>query len=195
MAGWVLRTANAVREKRFLKCHRGVSVPLDFFFFFKAKIHAFYIRLHCQSTISRMSRRYFTRTAAVVRRRRVTLARSGLLEYTYSRIGLLRSYGNLQSYWTTTKLWKLTVVLNYYAAVKTYSRIGLLRSSENLKSYWSTTKLLKLTVVLEYYEAVETYSRIGVLRSYVNLQSYWTTTKPYVLGFDSIPISILFWIK
>jgi hypothetical protein len=31
---------------------------------------------------------------------------------TYSRIGLLRSYGNLQSYWTTTKLWKLTVVLN-----------------------------------------------------------------------------------
>ncbi len=33
---------------------------------------------------------------------------------TYSRIGLLRSYGNLQSYWTTTKLWKLTVVLNYH---------------------------------------------------------------------------------
>ncbi len=32
---------------------------------------------------------------------------------TYSRIGLLRSYGNLQSYWTTTKLWKLTVVLDY----------------------------------------------------------------------------------
>ena len=32
----------------------------------------------------------------------------------YSRIGLLRSYGTLQSYWTTTKLWKLTVVLNYY---------------------------------------------------------------------------------
>ena len=24
---------------------------------------------------------------------------------TYSRIGLLRSYGNLQSYWTTAKLW------------------------------------------------------------------------------------------
>ena len=36
---------------------------------------------------------------------------------TYSRIGLLRSYGNLQSYWTTTKLWKLTVVLDYYEAM------------------------------------------------------------------------------
>ena len=32
---------------------------------------------------------------------------------TYSRIGLLRSYGNLQSYWTTAKLGKLTVVLDY----------------------------------------------------------------------------------
>jgi hypothetical protein len=31
---------------------------------------------------------------------------------TYSRIGLLRSYENLQSYWTITKLWKLTVVLH-----------------------------------------------------------------------------------
>ncbi len=31
---------------------------------------------------------------------------------TYSRIGLVRSYGNLQSYWTSTKLWKLTVVLD-----------------------------------------------------------------------------------
>ncbi len=36
---------------------------------------------------------------------------------TYSRIGLLRSYGNLPSYWTTTKLWKLTVVLDYYEAI------------------------------------------------------------------------------
>jgi hypothetical protein len=35
-------------------------------------------------------------------------------EVTYSRIGLPQSYGNLQSYWTTTKLWKLTVVLDYY---------------------------------------------------------------------------------
>jgi hypothetical protein len=34
---------------------------------------------------------------------------------TYSRIGIRRSYGNLQSYWaTTTKLWKLTVVLDYW---------------------------------------------------------------------------------
>jgi hypothetical protein len=30
---------------------------------------------------------------------------------TFSRIGLIRSYGNFQSYWTNTKLWKLTVVL------------------------------------------------------------------------------------
>jgi hypothetical protein len=45
---------------------------------------------------------------------------------TYSRIGLRRSYGNLQSYWTTTKLWKLRVVLDYYEAMETYSRIGLL---------------------------------------------------------------------
>ncbi len=37
---------------------------------------------------------------------------------TYSRIGLLRGNGNLQSYWTTTKLWKLTVVLEYYEAIE-----------------------------------------------------------------------------
>ncbi len=42
---------------------------------------------------------------------------------TYGRIGLLRSYGNLQSYWTTTKLRKLTVVFDYYEAMETYSRI------------------------------------------------------------------------
>ncbi len=46
---------------------------------------------------------------------------------TYSRIGLLRSCGNLQSYWTATKLLKLTVVLDYYKAMVTYSRIVLLR--------------------------------------------------------------------
>ncbi len=34
--------------------------------------------------------------------------------------------GNLQSYWTTTKLWKLTVVLDYYEAMETYSRIGII---------------------------------------------------------------------
>ncbi len=54
---------------------------------------------------------------------------------TYSRIGLVRSYGNLQSYWTITKLWKLTVILDYYEAMETYSRIGLLRSYGNLQSY------------------------------------------------------------
>jgi hypothetical protein len=57
---------------------------------------------------------------------------------TYSRIGLLRSYGNLQSYWTTAKPWKLTVVLDYYEAMETYSRIGSLRSYGNLQSYWTT---------------------------------------------------------
>ncbi len=31
----------------------------------------------------------------------------------------------MQSYWTTTKLWELTVVLDYYEATVTYSRIGL----------------------------------------------------------------------
>jgi hypothetical protein len=52
---------------------------------------------------------------------------------TYSRIGLLRSYWNLQSYLTTTKLLKLTVVLDYYEAMETYSRISLLRSYWNLQ--------------------------------------------------------------
>ena len=70
--------------------------------------------------------------------------------------------GNLQSYWTTVKLKKLTVVLNYYEAMETYSGIGLLRSYGNLQSFWTTTKLWKLTVVLDYYEAMETYSRIGL---------------------------------
>ena len=104
---------------------------------------------------------------------------------TYSRIGLLRSNGSFQSYWTTTKIWKLTVVLDFYEAMETYGRIGLLRSYGNLQSYWNTTKIWKLTVVLEYYEDmetygriellrsyVETYGRIGLLRSYGNLQSY-----------------------
>ncbi len=83
----------------------------------------------------------------------------------YSRIGLLRSYGTLQSYWTTTKLSKLTVVLDYYEAKETYSLIGLPRSYRNLQSYWTTAKLSKLTVVLDYHEAIETYSRIGLPRS------------------------------
>jgi hypothetical protein len=76
-----------------------------------------------------------------------TLART-LGSVPYSRIGLLRSYGNLQSYWTTTKLWKLTVVLDYYEAMGTYSSIGLLRSYVQL--YWTTTKLWELSVVFDY---------------------------------------------
>jgi hypothetical protein len=47
---------------------------------------------------------------------------------TSSRIGLLRSYANLQWYWTTTKLWKLTVVLDYYEAMETYSRFGIFKT-------------------------------------------------------------------
>jgi len=85
---------------------------------------------------------------------------------TYSRIGILRSYGNLQSYWNTTKLWKLTVVLDYCDAMETYSRIGLVRSYGNLQSYWTTAKLWKLTVVLNYIKAMETYSRIELHQSY-----------------------------
>ncbi len=69
---------------------------------------------------------------------------------TYSRIAPLGCYGNLQSYWTTTKLWKLTVVLDYYEAMEIYSRIALLRIYGNLRSYGTTKKPLKLTVVLVY---------------------------------------------
>ena len=89
--------------------------------------------------------------------------------------------GNLQSYWNTTMLWKLTVVLDYYEAMETYSRIGLLRSYVNLQSYWTTATLCKLTVVLNYYKAMGTYSRIRLPRSYRNLQSYWTGTKLWKL--------------
>jgi hypothetical protein len=42
---------------------------------------------------------------------------------TYSRIGLLRSYGNLQSYWTNTKLWKPTVVLAYLSIIGQSTRV------------------------------------------------------------------------
>jgi hypothetical protein len=85
-----------------------------------------------------------------------------ICETVLSRSELLATYiGNLQSYWTTTKLWKLTVV-DYYEAMETYSRIELLRSYGNLQSYWTTAKLWKLTVVLDYYEAMETYRRIIV---------------------------------
>ena len=92
----------------------------------------------------------------------------------YSRIGLLRSYGNLHSYWTTTKLLKLTVVLDYCEAIETYSRIGLLLSHGNLQSYWTTTKLWKLTVVLNYYEAMETFffSKQSIL-SHIFRLFYW----------------------
>jgi hypothetical protein len=61
---------------------------------------------------------------------------------TYSRIGLLLRDGNLQSYWTTTKLLKLTVVLVYYETMKTYSRIRLLLGDVNLQSFFSSLRTL-----------------------------------------------------
>ncbi len=41
----------------------------------------------------------------------------------YSRILVQRGYGNLQSYLSTTRLWKLTAVFKYHEAKETYTRI------------------------------------------------------------------------
>ncbi len=71
----------------------------------------------------------------------------------------MRGFRNVQSYLSAARLWKLTVVFEYYEAKETYSRIWVLRGYGNLQSYLSTTKLRKLTVVFEYCEAMETYSR------------------------------------
>jgi hypothetical protein len=77
---------------------------------------------------------------------------------TYSRIGLLRSYGNLQSYWTTTNLGKLTVVLDYYEPKETCSRIELLGrlmflngDYQNLQTYLSAedSKILDKIKLME----------------------------------------------
>jgi phosphatidylethanolamine-binding protein (PEBP) family uncharacterized protein len=91
--------------------------------------------------------------------------------------------GNPQSYCTTARLRKLTVLLDYYEAMETYSRIGLLRGYENLQSYWTTTKLWKLTVVLDCYEAMETCSGIGPSCSgKVDKKSLENAIKGHVLG-------------
>ncbi len=45
---------------------------------------------------------------------------------TYSRIGILRSYGDIQSYWTTTKLRNIQ---SYWTTTKL----------RNIQSYWTTT--------------------------------------------------------
>ncbi len=66
---------------------------------------------------------------------------------TYSRIGLLRSYGNLQSYWTTAKLCKLTDVLNYYEAMEIYSRIFVLFRRVGSRLAFSISFLLMNSVV------------------------------------------------
>ncbi len=50
---------------------------------------------------------------------------------TSSRIRIVRSYGNLQSYWTSTKPWKLTVVLDYYE----YMFLVVPRSVNNFENF------------------------------------------------------------
>jgi hypothetical protein len=55
---------------------------------------------------------------------------------TYGRIGLRWAYKNLQSYWTTTKLWKHTIVFDNYYAMETYDRIGPLRSYGTYSRIW-----------------------------------------------------------
>ena len=39
---------------------------------------------------------------------------------TYSRIGLLGGHGNLQSYWTIRRSWKLTVVFYYISTIQVH---------------------------------------------------------------------------
>jgi hypothetical protein len=68
--------------------------------------------------------------------------------------------GNLQSYWTTTKLWKLTVVLDHYEAKETYSRIGPLRSYGNLQSYLVQPSII-VTKSIEISPNSESIVRIG----------------------------------
>ncbi len=81
-------------------------------------------------------------------RRFLTIIETNIVHETGKQI----KHGTLQSYWNTTRLWNLTVVLEYYEAMEPYSRIGILRGYVNLQSYWK-------------------------LRGYGNLQSYWTTAK------------------
>ena len=69
---------------------------------------------------------------------------------TYSRIGLLRSYGNLQSYWTTTTPWKLTVVLDYY-----FTSGWMICSLKVLKL--KTLKLLKVRFSYFYTRGVDSH--------------------------------------
>ncbi len=97
---------------------------------------------------------------------------------TYSRIWVLRGYRNLQSYLSTTRLWKLTVVFEYCEAMETCSRIWALRGYGNLQSYLSTARLWKLTVVFEYCEDMETCSRIWVLLKLDNNGGYCANSKP-----------------
>jgi hypothetical protein len=85
--------------------------------------------------------------------------------------------GNLQSYWTTTKLRKLTVVLDYYKAMETYSRIGLLRSYGNLQSYWTTTANLPDDISLCFTDNEIDDQKISVVQ---NENLVFTVRKPEV---------------
>ncbi len=106
---------------------------------------------------------------------------------TYSRIGLLKCHGNLQSYWTTELPVHLRWALKYVGSgirltdvglfeqsdwTETYSRIGLQGCQGNLQSYWPTEMPWELTVVLANSDAMGTYSRIELRRCHENLQSY-----------------------
>ena len=52
--------------------------------------------------------------------------------------------GNLQSYLTTTKLWKLTVVLDYYEAMETYSRIWMETMRDYANSHYTIPQVSRL---------------------------------------------------
>ncbi len=118
---------------------------------------------------------------------------------TYSRSGLLKCHGNLQSYWTTVIPRKLTVVLDYWITCE--FEVGLWTSSDwssktwsstclivwltwNLQSYWTTAMPRKLTVVLGYWNVMETYIRI-VLLNYLWIWG-WTLNKLWLIFQDLI---------
>ncbi len=99
---------------------------------------------------------------------------------TYSRIELLRSHGNLQSYWTTAKSRKPTVVLDYCEVMETYSRIGLLRSHGNLQSYWTTKKLWTLTNTIFRW-------RIFFFQKCLFFRHEYSTTRMWVRRYQTVP--------
>jgi hypothetical protein len=95
---------------------------------------------------------------------------------TYSRIGLLKCHGNLQSYW-----WITSDLRVWGWGSDWFSATAMTLPALNLQWYWTTETSLKLTVVLDYWNVMETYSRIGLLKCHGNLQSYWTTEMSWKL--------------